>query len=316
MLINETYHIYVNGTFAVLLILLFVVACLAVQIVARKRPYGRKFKIVATCCWLPMWAFLVWRLAFFGQDYERDSPKYVCELSPVQNVTTRTSPISMVVARHREDVDWVLCGEFQTVNIHLYQTEGQHPPFRITHAGVPVTERPNTGNECTAYMKYIVDHYENLPDAVYFMQATPHEHCNWAAAFHEAQQHDFYQFSRSNLGYYVSSGLPAFPPFTGYADSAAPIFQELFDETLGDNTPEYLQSYMNGMFFVRKELIKRHSKGFYQAGYELLTSRRNLEAASWATKGNGFVECGIFERLWARIFTGETLYQPYDPQVC
>jgi len=78
----------------------------------------------------------------------------------------------MVVCRYREDVDWLRPYAAQTI---LYDKGGQEPPavaplLREYHAV------PNIGRDFHAYLTFILDHYDALPDTVFFCQAMWSDH--------------------------------------------------------------------------------------------------------------------------------------------
>jgi len=65
---------------------------------------------------------------------------------------------NIVVSRYKKNVDWVY--KIKNVNILVYDKETPENPYNV-----PV----NKGNEASVYLKYIIDHYETLPDYTFFM---------------------------------------------------------------------------------------------------------------------------------------------------
>jgi len=66
--------------------------------------------------------------------------------------------INIVVSRYKKEVDWV--NRLKGINeILIYEKEMPECKYNI-----PL----NKGNEASVYLKYIVDHYDNLPDFTFF----------------------------------------------------------------------------------------------------------------------------------------------------
>ena len=66
--------------------------------------------------------------------------------------------IDVVVSRYKKEVDWV--SRLKGINkIFIYEKEIPESKYNI-----PV----NKGNEASVYLKYIIDHYDNLSDFTFF----------------------------------------------------------------------------------------------------------------------------------------------------
>jgi len=78
--------------------------------------------------------------------------------------------LTIVTNHWKEDLNWLLKSKFPVV---LIDKEGADPsPF------VPQHVIPNLGRESTAYLKYIIENYDNLPEAVAFIhghETAPHQ---------------------------------------------------------------------------------------------------------------------------------------------
>lgn len=67
--------------------------------------------------------------------------------------------INCVVSRYKKNVDWVY--RLQNINkFCIYDKETPSNPYNI-----PL----NKGHEASVYLKYIIDHYDNLPDYTFFI---------------------------------------------------------------------------------------------------------------------------------------------------
>jgi len=78
--------------------------------------------------------------------------------------------LTIVTSHWKEDLNWLKSSKFPVV---LIDKEGADPsPF------VPQHVIPNVGNESTAYLKYIIENYDNLPEAMAFIhghETAPHQ---------------------------------------------------------------------------------------------------------------------------------------------
>lgn len=81
------------------------------------------------------------------------------------------SGVKIVIARYTEPVDWI-----QNLNhdFIVYNKGNQIDPKKIDPKNV--INVPNDGREAETYLRYIVDHYENTPPAVVFLQGNPFDH--------------------------------------------------------------------------------------------------------------------------------------------
>ena len=67
--------------------------------------------------------------------------------------------INCVVSRYKKNTDWV----YNLKNIEKYYIYDKEIPE--SEFNIPV----NKGNEASAYLKYIIDNYENLADFTFFI---------------------------------------------------------------------------------------------------------------------------------------------------
>lgn len=81
---------------------------------------------------------------------------------PKHNATNNVSEArrTVVVAKYDEDVSWLKCLPDE-VDVVVYQSKDSASPHFVE----------NLGNEASKYLSYIIDHYDELPDTVMFMQA-------------------------------------------------------------------------------------------------------------------------------------------------
>lgn len=79
---------------------------------------------------------------------------------------------TMVVCRYREDCEWLitLANIFKNCNIILYNRGDQMDHVGWEHPRIHVVPDSNEGNEEVAYLRYIIEHYDALPDDIIFFQ--------------------------------------------------------------------------------------------------------------------------------------------------
>lgn len=117
------------------------------------------------------------------------------------------------MARFKENTNWLQdCDAFRDIPHYVYQKElfPGYSPVRTNATAI----HPNIGYECPAYMQFILDHYDHLPDVMFFLHGYPFEHCarlQHVVHSDELYRHDLYMFSWLNLWLWPS-GFPGFWP--------------------------------------------------------------------------------------------------------
>ena len=222
---------------------------------------------------------------------------------------------AVVVAQHREDVAW-LNDLPAMVQQYVYQAEN-------STAERPV--RVNQG-ETAVYLQFIVEHYDNLPDATAFIhahQVAPHmpdkldilNKLRWDAFEYANLRYTnvTYDLWGKWTGDWLCPQNPLEPPPSdeiiwdelrvNQSQLFADVWKELFEGPIGP-MPHYVHSPCCAEFVVSRQRIQARPLSFYQ---DCLTW---LEATSseryWAGR--------IFEYVW-HIVLGETaLY--FAPEKC
>eukprot|EP00759_Apiculatamorpha_spiralis_P015559 PhF_6_TR22245/c0_g1_i2/m.31419 len=97
----------------------------------------------------------------------------------IDATTTATQPhfgrVHFVVAQHKEDLSW-LPPSIYTQSV--YRTENFNERFEtveIQHQRT-IHTIANFCNECHPYLRYVIDHYDHLPEITVFMHAFPGKH--------------------------------------------------------------------------------------------------------------------------------------------
>lgn len=74
---------------------------------------------------------------------------------------------TLVIARYKENIDWV---KSIPIKYLIYNKNSQQIHDKN------IINIPNIGREEYVYIKYIIDHYENLPNQIIFVQGDPFAH--------------------------------------------------------------------------------------------------------------------------------------------
>lgn len=75
--------------------------------------------------------------------------------------------LMVVVAKYRESINWTKEINKPVIVFNKNPEEASLFEFNL----------PNRGRETDTFLNYIIDHYENLPEFVVFLQGNPFDHC-------------------------------------------------------------------------------------------------------------------------------------------
>jgi hypothetical protein len=164
--------------------------------------------------------------------------------------------MNIVVSRYKKNTDFIYKLEKYGVNILIYDKETPSNPYNV-----PI----NRGNEASAYLKYIVDHYDNLPEYTLFLHD---EEYSW---HHNGSiEERFLEAVNSNELYYninnfylkptdVEQNRKFYRWYKKYIQPYIPL------RTLPKNWMEGHKGC--AQFLVHKSLIQHLPKKFYQNLY-------------------------------------------------
>jgi len=191
--------------------------------------------------------------------------------------------LELVVARYREDLNWLR-------NIPAQIAAVVYDKSANPSAGSIPLE--NVGREAHTYLHHICERGENLADVTVFCQGKPFDH---AFDFHQtlrdlAEAPDSAPVFRW-LGHIVDTDSSDGQLFRAWSknDRSAGLDLAAFHHALfGDDGPGEYAFYLGGQFLVRRELVLRRPRSFYEHAREV-----SLEFPDAA-------HC--FERCWDRIF--------------
>ena len=203
--------------------------------------------------------------------------------------------LTIVTSHWKEDLTWLTKSKFPVV---LIDKEGADPsPF------VPQHVIPNLGRESTAYLKYIIENYDSLPEAVAFIhghETAPHQNhdrplleviegANWAK----------YGFIPLGNTHWAEGFLDEFVPDPIRLNT---FFQSLCIPTKGgipDKGAPWIYD-LGAQFVVTRERILANPKKLYEGWYYIFNN--NLDF----TKEFGF----IMEKAWHVTFGEDAVHMP------
>ena len=222
-----------------------------------------------------------------------------------------SAPRALVVAKYREDSSWVdlFFGDIPHYVYHMAERDGA--------LGMP----KNVGNEATAYLRFIVEHYDALPERTAFVQAhrlAHHPHkvdivplllaVNWAWA----------DYVPLNLYMFQHLTRQKSPEFAALQD----LWPVLFSDVGPDPPPDML-TWCCAQFIASRAAIRRLPLAHWRRLYDWILSEemRTLRTGvimehAWPAmldvrrEANvepcDLMNCTEFERLSAAIGRGNT----------
>ena len=195
---------------------------------------------------------------------------------------------TVVIAHYNEDLNWTNQIDRTRFNVQIYSKTNREYNFH----------EPNRGNEATAYLKYIVDNYDSLPEHNIFL----HGH---DSAYHQEISNTvllqslkltpaFNYFNINRRDYYIHDFINQYPKEYNLLKQ-----YWTFEGIL---IPEQMSFYSCAQFYVHRSLILKHPKSLYENMIEWLNTT-NMDSELGV--GTNFYSARIFEYMWHVIFTGD-----------
>lgn len=184
--------------------------------------------------------------------------------------------LTIVTSHWNEDLEWLKSSKFPVV---LIDKEGAPASWLASQHVVP-----NKGHETTAYFKYIIENYENLPDHVAFIHG--HEH-----SWHQMHSRPLLEVIESaNIQKYEYIPLNNFFRYYGFQDEITgvpetPVFKfKTFWNLLGfpyvpDGAPFLVAP--SSQYIVSKRLIQKVPKKTWEAWYHTILMSEPADARIW-----------------------------------
>jgi|688.fasta_scaffold01424_60 hypothetical protein len=177
---------------------------------------------------------------------------------------TRTKERKVIVSSHfREDLTWL---KRATWDVAVIDHEGSETP-----AIEPSIVIPNRGNESSSYIRYIIDHWDNLPDYMAFIHG--HEYNK-----HQKYKHHMLELiERAHLtgdcyiplnGYWLSEPSPYNVKSSYYLQIAK--YWYLFEPYIKRYPNQSLLTDACGQFIVSKNKIKKYPFEAWKTWYDAL----------------------------------------------
>ena len=176
--------------------------------------------------------------------------------------------IDMVVSRYRENVEWINnFKDISNLRVLVYDHGNSNNPYNIPK---------NVGNEATVYLKYIIDHYDNLPEYIYLVHAhyrSWHHKGNLYERLEEAIKENkmFININNKDWKYEDVTRHPWYSKimvlWKDYIEEYIP-YENLINKNFVKDHKSCAQ------FYVNKSRILRYPKIFYENLYNwLLTTK-------------------------------------------
>lgn len=173
-------------------------------------------------------------------------------------------------------------------------------------------EATNCCYDIVNYLRYIIQNYDNLSDITWFFHG--HEF-----AWHQGKKsileyiqnikydRDYFNISPIRNDYFYGVNPKGFDGYDFHKNVINRIADRLnYFEPLRNLKKHKIITKFNAQFYVKKELILKHSKLFYQTLLDIIYEYRNLSAEH-------SMHCTyVFERLWGYIFTGKLIDDSND----
>ena len=178
---------------------------------------------------------------------------------------TRTKRRGVIVSSHfKEDLNWLKRASWEVVVI---DHEGSQPP-----AIEPIAIIPNRGNESSSYIRYIIDHWDNLPDHMAFIHG--HEY----AKHQKYKEHMLTLIENAHLtddcyiplnGYWLGEPAPSRVKSNYYLQIEK--YWYLFQPYMKKYPEQDLFTDACGQFIVSRNKIKQYPFEAWVSWYEALT---------------------------------------------
>jgi hypothetical protein len=191
----------------------------------------------------------------------------------------------VIVSSHfKEDLRW------------LKKTDNPVVVCSKTKSSPLCEEKINKGKEASAYLKFIIQNYDNLPNHVAFIHG--HE-----KAWHQRFKANLLDVI-TNCAKYKEHGFISLNNYfiddryldNKYMQKLHQIWDKEFRPYLNRDPPSHLYYDCCAQFIVSKERILRHSKDTYQSWYNLIINYPKND------HDHGHEIATLFEYIWHIIF--------------
>lgn len=188
----------------------------------------------------------------------------------------------VVIAKYRENTDWITkLNKFK--NVFVYEKENpKKEPYNVPK---------NKGNESSAYIKYIIDNYDNLPNHLVLL------HCHEFSWHHKDSIVDVVDNCIGTEIEYKNLNEPICIMYYDWSNNNFKKYYDTFIKPAIGNFMLYDDSDKLGcaQFIVHKDRIMYHSIDFYKDIYNWILNDNNLSNADY-----GYYLEWTWELFWNR----------------
>ncbi|CAD7945776.1 unnamed protein product [Amoebophrya sp. A25] len=253
------------------------------------------------------------------EEAQVDSAAALVSTSSVLSVSPSTSSggepprnvvMHILVCHCREDLDWLTGPDFVikkapnlSVELLIYDKcktpIGEEKTKQYLATGlftavksIPCDDLPGfRRDECVAYLKYLVDYYDNYPDLVMFLQSDVDEHAYWG-------------YINLILESVASGWRLPFVPLNGgrIVQNLTPCKRRIFEETF-QRTPAALGTYCCAQYIVHRSRLMLTPLWRYEKLLKMLDDQEAPKPECNDIKGHS-THCLMYETIW-HVLWGE-----------
>jgi hypothetical protein len=178
--------------------------------------------------------------------------------------TSSSSVINVVVSRHKRNVDFVerLTSVYPHLHFLVYDKETPANPYNV-----PL----NKGNEASVYLKYICDHYDQLPEKTFFIHDEEfawHHTGSIIDKFHEALNANVPYYNINDLAHWNKPNLISQTQYSMWMQWYAKYVEPYIPLAKLSCPQDLIYGHRgSAQFLVHKDCIRRLPLVFYQDLY-------------------------------------------------
>jgi hypothetical protein len=216
----------------------------------------------------------------------------------------RETDLIIVSSHFNEDLMWLEKSPFPVI-VSTNHPHYVHPPSTTVFLDEGLRAPMNVGREASAYLRFIVKYYDNLPKHMAFIHG--HEH-GWhqgypgtlIEAITNAKRHE-YDFVSLNVCRLDPDTLRAGNIHWDTLQAAWPVY---FENIVGVKMPHIIKNMdCSAQFVVSREQILKYPKSVWELWLRLASDPGFIQA------GNFYFVAWIFEYSWHVIFGEPPEYQ-------
>lgn len=186
-----------------------------------------------------------------------------------------TKKYTILLASYAEDLEWLNFVPAVRENYEIVVSNSSGKDYPQADRTV---QRDNFGREAGHYLQYIVDNYDNLAEAVVFLQASPWAHINGEAMTLELLRLFYGSPSFPEPMCYLGAQYGTSTFFT--LDDAPELRDAIAPYYTNGDLPQWVQFSIGAQFYVQREVIQRMPLAYYQDLLALV--RANVRNVSYA----------------------------------